>query len=73
MPSGDSAPFDAIALLDALERVDFIVVGGTAAALHGGPRVTLLRSLVVPRYALRATRDEWRDGQMSKRPTVHPE
>lgn len=40
MPSGDSVPFDAIALLDALEGVDFIIVGGAAAALHGGPRVT---------------------------------
>ncbi len=40
MASGDSVPFDAIALLDALNGVDFIVVGGAAAALHGGPRVT---------------------------------
>jgi hypothetical protein len=41
MPSDDSAPFDILALLDALRGVDFIIVGGVAATLHGGPRLTL--------------------------------
>jgi len=41
MPSGDSGAFDVLALLDSLVGVDFIVVGGVAATLHGGPRVTL--------------------------------
>lgn len=42
MPSRGSAQFDLIALLDALdmEHVEFIVVGGVAAALHGSPRMT---------------------------------
>lgn len=42
MPSRASAPFDLVALLDALagERVEYLVVGGVAAALYGAPRLT---------------------------------
>ena len=42
MPSRSSAQFDLIALLDALaaEHVEYIVVGGVAATLHGSPRMT---------------------------------
>jgi len=40
MPSDASTPFDVLALLDALMDVDIIVVGGVAATLHGGPRLT---------------------------------
>lgn len=40
MPSVDSDQFDIVGLLDALDGVDFIVVGGAAATLHGGPRLT---------------------------------
>lgn len=42
MPSRGSAQFDLIALLEALEaeRVEYIVVGGVAATLHGSPRMT---------------------------------
>jgi hypothetical protein len=39
-PSRDSGPFDLIRLLDALSTVDYIIVGGVAAALHGSPRLT---------------------------------
>ncbi len=41
MPSDDSEHFDIVGLLDALAGVDFIVVGGAAATLHGGPRLTV--------------------------------
>jgi hypothetical protein len=41
MPSDASVGFDVLGLLDLLEGVDLIVVGGIAAALHGGPRVTV--------------------------------
>jgi hypothetical protein len=40
MRSDDSDPFDIVGLLDALDGVDFIVVGGAAVTLHGGPRLT---------------------------------
>jgi len=42
MPSRGSGPFDLIALLEALdvEHVEYIVVGGVAAVLHGSPRMT---------------------------------
>ena len=42
MPSRGSAQFDLIALLEALDvdRVEYIVVGGVAATLHGSPRMT---------------------------------
>lgn len=42
MPSRGSAQFDLIALLEALdvEHVEYIVVGGVAATLHGSPRMT---------------------------------
>ena len=42
MPSRGSGPFDLIALLEALdvEHVEYIVVGGVAATLHGSPRMT---------------------------------
>ena len=35
-----SEAFDLLALFDALEGVDYVVVGGGAAALHGAPRLT---------------------------------
>jgi hypothetical protein len=38
--SRSSGPFDLTQLLDALEGVDYIVVGGVAGTLHGTPRVT---------------------------------
>jgi hypothetical protein len=41
MSRDDSVRFDVLALLDALASVEFIVVGGVAATLHGGPRLTL--------------------------------
>jgi hypothetical protein len=41
MASDDSIRFDVLGLLDAFEGVEFIVVGGIAVALHGGPRLTL--------------------------------
>ncbi len=40
MASDDSDLFDIVGLLDALDGVDFIVVGGAASTLHGGPRLT---------------------------------
>jgi len=40
MPSDVFNQFDIVGLLDALDGVDFIVVGGAAATLHGGPRLT---------------------------------
>lgn len=42
MPSRGSAQFDLIALLEALDvdNVEYIVVGGVAATLHGSPRMT---------------------------------
>ncbi len=41
MASNDSADFDVVGLLDALAGVELIVVGGVAAAIYGGPRLTL--------------------------------
>jgi hypothetical protein len=40
-PSRDSGAFDVVLLLDALATVDYIVVGGVAATLHGSPRLTM--------------------------------
>ena len=39
-PSRGSGPFDLTRLLDCLEGVDYIVVGGVAGTLHGTPRLT---------------------------------
>ena len=39
-PSRGSGPFDLTQLLDCLEGVDYIVVGGVAGTLHGTPRLT---------------------------------
>ena len=35
-----SEPFDLLAIFDALAGVDYVVVGGVAATLHGAPRLT---------------------------------
>jgi hypothetical protein len=40
MRSHGSGPFDLTRLLDGLETVDYIVVGGVAGTLHGSPRLT---------------------------------
>lgn len=40
MPSKASAPFDLLRIFDALVGVNYIVVGGVAATLHGAPRLT---------------------------------
>jgi hypothetical protein len=41
-----SEPFDLLALLDALEGIEYVVVGGVAAALHGAPRLTFDMDIV---------------------------
>ena len=48
MPSRGSAHFDLIALLEVLdaEHVEYIVVGGVAATLHGSPRMTFDLAIV---------------------------
>jgi hypothetical protein len=40
MPSKASEPFDLLRIFDALAGVNYIVVGGVAATLHGAPRLT---------------------------------
>ncbi|MFI5396209.1 MAG: hypothetical protein ACHQ9S_11820 [Candidatus Binatia bacterium] len=40
MPSKASKPFDLLRIFDALAGVNYIVVGGVAATLHGAPRLT---------------------------------
>lgn len=54
MPSRGSAPFDLVALLDALaaEQVEYLVVGGVAASLYGSPRLTFDLD-IVPRGSAR--------------------
>lgn len=39
--SRGSGAFDVVRLLEALRSVDFVVVGGVAATLHGSPRLTM--------------------------------
>ncbi len=41
MPSSDSVGFDLLKLFDSLASVEFIVVGGVASTLHGGPRLSM--------------------------------
>jgi hypothetical protein len=52
--------FDLEAMLRALREVEFILVGGVAAAVHGSPIVTLETST----FSIESSRQTWADSKL---------